>query len=111
MQPMTFDPVVGDIGGQVVQIGISSLQAGDHAQISITGLTPAGVDEVSMQAVTAFHEEAASMLDLHRAAQEELMRTGAAFTQIAQTYTDVDRSAADSVVFNAFPMSNPWASE
>ncbi|WP_310766901.1 PE family protein [Mycobacterium sp. Z3061] len=111
MQPMTFDPVVGDIGAQVVQIGISSLQAGEHAQLSITGLAPAGADDVSVQAVAAFHQEAASMLELHRAAQEELVRTGTAFTQIAQTYTDVDRSAADSVVISALPMSNPWAGE
>lgn len=111
MQPMTFNPVVGDIGAQVVQIGITSLQAGDHAQMSITGLAPAGADEVSMQAVAAFHEEAAAMLDVHRAAQEELMRTGAAFTQIAQTYTEADQSAADSLVFNAIPVSIPWVAE
>lgn len=110
MQPMTFHPVVGDIGGQVVQIGLSSLQAGDHAQIAITGLPPAGADEVSMQAVTAFQQEAESMLKLNRAAQEELIRAGVAFTQIAQTYADTDRSAAESLVLSALPMSNPWIS-
>jgi len=111
MEPMTFDPVVGDIGAQVVQLGISSLEAGEHAQLSITGLAPAGADEVSMQAVTAFHEDAAALLQVHRAAQEELVRTGTAFTQISQTYTDADRSAADAVILSALPMSNPWASE
>ncbi len=111
MQPMTFDPIVGDIGTQLVQIGINSLQAGDHAQISITGLAPAGADEVSMLAVTAFHQEAALMLDLHKAAQGELMRTGATLTQVAQTYTDVDQSAADSVIFSTFSMPNPWVGE
>jgi hypothetical protein len=108
---MTFDPVVGDIGGQVVQLAVSGLRAADHAQLSITGLAPAGADEVSMQAVTAFQQEAASILDLHQAAQEELMRTGAAFTQISQTYTDADRSAAEAVISSALPMSNPWYSE
>ncbi|MBX9978884.1 MAG: PE family protein [Mycobacterium sp.] len=111
MQPMTFDPVVGDIGAQVVQIGISSLQAGDHAQQSITGLAPAGSDEVSMLAATAFEQHAGSLLEVHRAAQEELMRTGAALTQIAQTYTDADRAAAESVIISALPMSNTWAAE
>lgn len=108
MQTMTFHPVVGDIGGQVVQIGISSLQAGDRAGMSVTGLAPAGADEVSVQAVMAFHAEAAAMLDLHRAAQQELMRAGAALTQIAQTYSAVDQMAANSV---AIPMSNPWIGE
>jgi hypothetical protein len=108
---MTFDPVVGDIGAQVVQLGISSLQAGENAQRSITGLAPAGADEVSMQAATAFHQEAVSMLELHRAAQEELLRTGAALTQISQTYTDADRSAADAVFFSALSMPTASASE
>ncbi len=111
MQPMTFDPVVGDIGAQVVQIGISSLQAGDHAQQSITGLAPAGSDEVSMLAAASFQQDAGSILELHRAAQQELIRTGAALTQIAQTYTDADQSAAQAVIVSALPMSNPWAAE
>lgn len=107
MQNMTFHPVVGDIGGQVVQIGISSLQAGDHATMFVTGLAPAGADEVSAQAVMAFHTEAAALLELNRAAQEELIRAGAALTQIAQTYTAADQMAANSL---AIPMSNPWIS-
>lgn len=111
MQPLTFDPVVGDIGAQVVQLGISNLQAAQNAQLSITGRAPAGADEVSMQAATAFHQEAASMLELHRAAQEELLRTGAALTHISQTYTDADRSAADAVVFSALSMPKAWAIE
>lgn len=106
MEPMTFHPVVGDIGAQVVQIGISSLQAGDRAAMSITGLAPAGADEVSMQAVAAFHAEAASVLSVNKAAQDELMRAGTALTQIAQTYADADQSAADSLVINALPMWN-----
>lgn len=111
MQPMTFHPVVGDIGAQMVQIGISSLQAGQQAQPSITDLAPAGADEVSMQAIVAFQQDATSMLELHEAAQQELMRTGTALTQIAQTYTESDRSAAESLVISALPMSKPWAGE
>ncbi|WP_253861858.1 PE family protein [Mycobacterium asiaticum] len=105
---MTFHPIVGDIGAQVIEIGTSSLAAGDHAQTSITGLIPAGADEVSLQAAAAFHQEAAALLDLNRAAQEELMRAGAAFTQIAQTYTDVDQTAAKSLVFNAVTAASRW---
>ena len=59
----------------------------------------------------AFHAEAASMLNLNMAARQKLMRVGAALSHIAQTYTDVDETAARAVVFNAVPMSNPWPHE
>lgn len=108
MQPMSFDPLVADIGNQVADLGTRSVQAGATAATSLTGLAPAGADEVSAQAVTAFHTEAASMLDLNQAAQHELMRTGAAFRQVAQTYAEVDQTAADSVLSALFPMTNPW---
>lgn len=107
MQPLTFDSVVGDIGAQVVQIATDGMQAGEHAQLSITGLPPAGADEVSMQAAAAFHQEATALLELHTSAHQELMRSGAAFTQIAQTYTDADQSSADSLIDNALSMPNP----
>jgi hypothetical protein len=45
------------------------------------------------------------------AVQEELMRVGAALSRIAQTYTDVDETAARAVAFNSLPMSNPWSHE
>ena len=109
MQPMTFHPVVGDIGAQLLQIGANCLETGSHASMSMTGLAPAGAEEVSAQAVLAFHDEATSMLNLNMAAQEELMRVGAALSHIAQTYTDVDETAARVVVFSALPMSNPWS--
>ena len=51
MQPMTFHPVVGDIGAQVVQIGVTSLEASGQASMSITGLVPAGAEEISVLAV------------------------------------------------------------
>lgn len=94
MHAMTFHPVLGDIGAQVVQIGITSLAAGNRALASLIGLNPAGIDEISLRAVQAFQQEAASMLELYRAAQEELMRAGEAFTQIAESYIDADKSAA-----------------
>ncbi len=58
--------------------------------------------------MTAVHTQAASMLALNQAAQEELMRTGAAFRQVAQSYTEVDEAAAESVLFALFPITNPW---
>jgi len=104
MQAMTFHPVVADIGDQMVNIGLDSLAAGSRASMSVTGLIPAGADEVSLQAATAFHSEAAAMLALHQAAQEELMRTGQALTQIAQTYAAVDEAAAHNLVFGFHPL-------
>lgn len=94
MQQTTFHPVVADIAAHVVQIGISSLKAGERASTSLTGLAPAGADEVSMQAVAAFEYEAAALLALNKAAQEELIRAGDALMQIAQSYIDLDESAA-----------------
>ena len=108
MQTMTFHPIVGDIAAQLVQIGVNCLETGSHASTSMTGLAPAGAEEVSAQAVMAFHAEATSMLNLNMAAQEELMRVGAALSHIAQTYTEVDETAARAVVFNPLPISNPW---
>ncbi|MDT5220801.1 MAG: hypothetical protein QOF15_2906 [Mycobacterium sp.] len=111
MQPMTFHPVVGDIGAQLVQIGVNCVDTGSQASMSLTGLVPAGAEEISAQAVMAFHAEATSMLNLNMAVQEELMRVGAALSRIAQTYTDVDETAARAVAFNSLPMSNPWSHE
>lgn len=108
MQPMSFHPVMADIGAQVVEIGMRSLETGARTSMAVTGLAPAGADEVSTQAVTAFQSEAASMLDLHQAAQKELMRAGAAFRQIAQTYTAVDGAAAERLLLALFPITNPW---
>ncbi|OSC38953.1 PE family protein [Mycobacterium decipiens] len=98
---MSFHPVVADIGGQVFDIGSQAVEAASKASKSVTGLAPAGADEVSAQAVIAFEAEAASILSLNKAAQEELMRAGEAFTQIAQTYTEADQAAADALVFDA----------
>ncbi|GAB7147274.1 PE domain-containing protein [Mycobacterium riyadhense] len=103
MQSMSFQPVVADIGEQVVNIGTNALEQAAKASMSMIGLAPAGADEVSAQAAMAFHEEAAALLALNQAAQQELMRTGSAFTQIAQTYTEIDEAAA-SLVFGSFPM-------
>jgi hypothetical protein len=61
---------------------------------SVTGLAPAGADEVSAQAATAFSTAAAQMLALNNAAQGELMRTGAAFTDIARRYAETDAAWA-----------------
>jgi hypothetical protein len=108
MKPMSFHPVVADIGAQVVNMGITSLEDGTRASTSMTELAPAGTDEVSAQAAIAFHTQANSLLALHNAAQEELMRAGAALTQIADTYIQTDEAAAENLMFAAFPISNPW---
>ena len=77
MQSMSFDPAGATIGSQVVDDAIQGLQAGVTVSTSVTGLAPAGADEVSAQAAMAFAAAGAQMLTLNTAAQEELMRTGA----------------------------------
>jgi hypothetical protein len=94
MQFMSFHPVVGDIGAQVVNISIDGLEAGARASVSLTELVPAGADELSAQAVMAFASAGAQMLALNKAAHEELMRAGAAFTHIARIYTEIDEASA-----------------
>ncbi len=54
MQSMSFHPVVADLGAQLVDIGVDCLEAGRTASNTVTGLTPAGADEVSALAVRAF---------------------------------------------------------
>ncbi|ETW22850.1 PE family protein [Mycobacterium gastri] len=107
MDTMSHDPSAGDIGSQLVDIGSQGISAGSTAAMTVlTGLIPAGAEEVSAQAVMAFAQEAASMLASNVAAQEELMRTGSALTNIAQMYGDADDSAADALAFRGTAMSH-----
>ncbi|AGZ51215.1 PE family protein [Mycobacterium kansasii] len=97
MQSMSIDPAAADIGAQVADNASQGLQAGATASTPLTSLLPAGADEVSAQAVAAFTAEAAQLLALNQAAQEELRRAGEAFADIARMYTDVDTTAATSL--------------
>lgn len=98
MDSMSHDPAAGDIGAQLVDIGTQGISAGTTAAATVlTGLIPAGAEEVSAQAVMAFAQEAATMLASNAAAQEELMRTGAALTDIARMYGDTDDAGALAV--------------
>ncbi|MCV7075715.1 PE family protein [Mycobacterium szulgai] len=108
MDSMSHDPAAGDIGSQLVDIGSQGLSAASTAAMSVlSGLIPAGAEEVSAQAVLAFAQEAASMLASNTAAQEELMRTGTALTDIARMYSDSDDNAAGALTFSAAAMSRP----
>lgn len=98
MQSMTFDSATADIGSQISDNAYQGLQAGASASNVLSSLFPAGADEVSAQAVMAFAHEAAQMLALNQAAQEELMRAGTTIGDIARMYSDVDASVANSVM-------------
>lgn len=106
MDSMSHDPAAGDIGSQLVDIGSQGISAGSTAAMSVlSGLIPAGGEEVSMQAVMAFAQEAATMLASNTAAQEELMRAGTALTDIARMYGESDDSAAGALAFSSAAMS------
>ncbi|KZS59804.1 PE family protein [Mycobacterium ostraviense] len=110
MDTMSHDPSAGDIGSQLVDIGSQGISASSTAAMTVlTGLIPAGAEEVSAQAVMAFAQEAASMLASNVAAQEELMRTGSALTNIARMYGDADDSAADALAFRGAAISRSAA--
>jgi hypothetical protein len=97
MEPMSHDPMAGAIGLHVVDIATRGLASGATAAGPVTALAPAGADEVSLQAVAAFAAEGAAMLALNTAAQEEVARTGAALTDIARMYAQVDGEAAGAL--------------
>ncbi|OBK21388.1 PE family protein [Mycobacterium asiaticum] len=106
MDSMSHDPAAGDIGSQLVDIASQGISSGSTAAMSVmSGLIPAGGEEVSMQAVMAFAQEAATMLASNTAAQEELMRAGTALTDIARMYGDSDETAAGALAFSSSPMS------
>ncbi len=106
MDSMSHDPAAGDIGSQLVDIGSQGVNAGSTAAMSVlSGLIPAGGEEVSMQAVMAFAQEAATMLASNTAAQEELMRAGTALTDIARMYGESDDAAAGALAFSSSAMS------
>lgn len=108
MDSMSHNPAAGDIGTQLVDMSSQGLSAGVTAALSVlTGLVPAGGEEVSMQAAMAFAQEAATMLASNTAAQEELMRAGTALTDIARMYGDADDSAAGALMFSGVGMSRP----
>lgn len=106
MDSMSHNPAAGDIGSQLVDIGSQGISAGTTAGMSVlSGLIPAGGEEVSAQAVLAFAQEAATMLASNTAAQEELMRTGSTLTDIARMYGESDDAAAGALTFSSTPMS------
>jgi hypothetical protein len=81
----------------LVELATRALGSGAAAVPSVTGLAPAGAEEVSLQAAMAFAAEAAAVLALNTAAQEELARTGLALKEIAQMYSQVDGEAAGTL--------------
>lgn len=106
MDSLSHNPAAGDIGSQLVDIGSQGISAASTAAMSVlSGLIPAGGEEVSAQAVLAFAQEAATMLASNTAAQEELMRTGSALTDIARMYGESDDVAAGALAFSSTPMS------
>jgi hypothetical protein len=97
MTSMSQDPAAAVIGGQVIEMGTRALAAGAAAAPTVTALAPAGAEEVSMQAAAAFAAEAAAALAAHTAAQEELMRAGAALIDVVRMYAQTDATAAGTM--------------
>ena len=98
MESMSIDPAAAAIGAQLVGVATRGLGSGAAASPSLTALAPAGAEEVSMLAATAFATEGQQMLALATAAQEELARAGVALTKIALMYSQVDGEAAGALL-------------
>jgi PE family len=95
MEPLTHNhPVANTIGLQVSANGARGLASGTAATAEATGLAPAGVDEVSLQAALAFGTEALETNMLNALAQQELARAGGAYSEASTIYTTVDEANA-----------------
>ncbi|CAM4309335.1 putative PE family protein PE35 [Mycobacterium basiliense] len=97
MQSMSYDPAVAGLVASIVANAYRGLAAGTSASAAVTGLAPAGADEVSAQFASAFAAEGAQVLALNTSAQEELARAGEAFQQIANMYSAVDDNWSDAL--------------
>jgi hypothetical protein len=98
MQPMTFNPAAAGIGAAIIAHGTQGLAAGTTASAAVTGMLPAGADEVSAQAALAFASEGVETLAQNALAHEELTRAGAAVVEIAGIYTAVDAASASTLL-------------
>lgn len=98
MTSMSHDAAVAAIGAQLIEAGTRALAAGASTVPTVTALPPAGAEEVSAQAAAAFAAEAETTLAVNTAAQQELMRAGAALMQIASMYEQADVAAAGTLV-------------
>jgi PE family len=101
METFSHDPSAGGIGNQLVDLATQAASSAVNSLMSLTSLLPAGGDEISAQAAMAFAADAAQMMASNTAAQEELVRTGLAFVDIARQYAQADSAAAGTLVLDA----------
>jgi hypothetical protein len=94
---MSHDSAAAVVGTELIANATQGLAAGAAASASIAGLPPAGADEVSLQASTAFATQAIETLGQVAEAQAELTRAGAAVTKIAGMYAAIDGGASSTL--------------
>jgi hypothetical protein len=94
---MSHDAAVAAIGAQLTEAGLRALAAGASSMPAVAALPPAGAEEVSAQAAAAFATEASAVLTAHAAAQQELLRAGAALVEISSIYEQADVTAAGTL--------------
>lgn len=90
MQPLSHNAGAIGVGGQVVANGARGLATGTAATAEVSALAPAGADEVSVLASTAFMAEGIQTLGINALAQEEIARAGATVIEVAGVYQAVD---------------------
>ena len=101
MTSMSHDPAAAVIGAQLVEMSTAAVAAGAAAAPSVTALVPAGAEEISVMASTAFGAAAEMAFAAHVAAQQELAKAGAALMDIARMYAQTDATAAGALEANA----------
>ncbi len=90
MQQLSHSAGAVGVGGQVIANGARGLASGTAATAAVSALAPAGADEVSVMATTAFAAEGVQTLGINALAQEEIARAGATVIEIAGVYQTVD---------------------
>ncbi|MGV9797663.1 PE family protein [Mycobacterium sp. NPDC003449] len=94
MEPLMHNPGAEAVAAQVIANAARGLAGGTTASAAVTGLAPAGADEVSLMAAAGFAFEGVEALTQNTFAQEELARAGTAYSQAAATYAAVDAAQA-----------------
>ncbi|MDC8995597.1 PE domain-containing protein [Mycobacterium marinum] len=86
---------IGTLSSGNARIGVTSDAA---ALTSVTGVVPAGADEVSTQAAAAFAAEGAQLLASSSAAQRVIRRAGESPHRIAPNPAEVSGGATSVIV-------------
>ena len=101
VESMSIDSAAAATGPHIIEISGNGLSAQAAVSRSLTALTPAGTDPISVEAAAAFAAQGAQFLTLSTMAQQYLTHAGAALIGITETYNHADNTAAGTLTSSA----------